>query len=1216
MLVVCIVTQDMSQAINCNFARTAIRVLCQREYSQCGSVKQLSQASMVKVVDEYNKCFSQLRPQMHLSLTTAKKRVRQLLDEFNKKWHPQSQKDTFLSVFSLNSWSNLPLEEKNKHTLQDCSACFEQHLSLTRAFPCNKAFKTKLKSEDPVISFNQQDLSSPSNLGKKALNELNAICEEQFKKSFQDVICETPQSKLIKKPSSQERQSQMRKVVRVTKQTIQQSMDDNSTSTVMKNRISWRKFDKMRKSEALESNAVEGHTPTRKRQMSPSNENAPPTKRTSTGSSSINQTPSRKRSISPSNENTSSKKRKHGSPMDLLATAEEDLLTEARSWKSDETVNWSDLARRYGITKPNGGQSMKEFLRDHDIPAAFGEPQHERSHRRKRKTLPGGIPFPMQRPSIFHKKKIISSEESSVVPTPVSTFTYNKTSNEVVETTSTVYAKKVPLIDIRKKTLQKHEEMGIIRNSGSNSVGMRYLKIWHDHSSIAGHGHLLVLISVIYDSSFYLTTEEAKKKTGKDIDVQSTVEIPEIHILGRSSSSIEDQSLFSACRNECLRELSTPLYLITGARVTDTVRFFHGDGPAQQFEAGNTIGGNYCCVGCGVNSKRIDDLAYAFRCPQLDLQQRQEFLLQGVAWKHISARPLDKLLISDLRKELSMRGVPVKGKKKPILEQDFDDLKLGISNFPALLLDSPETTLQSLNLQQYEISPTEPLHDLKGHLSNIIDEALHISTGDCLEAIKSVKKAVLTREAVRCSDLRKAVILIYLKLKDIQPDGMLTALFHTAVEITNLCYAHDDMRTPRTILCLYNRTFLHAYLCTVLFPNPKSTTHRRMFGRYYHSITAHAATMFRIVSLRSLNTEQHERIFQQAKGITKGTSNNHPQHVVNDILQRLRYEQGTENTIASQESQIKSLSLAVGPMENTVFPYSMVSKISEHYQAHLERIGDYLLLGPGVWWRETPQGIMFLDGANEQEYRDGGPALQHFRSRSCSDIEMYLQQQWEVCCSSGVKLPAACLRYYGQDGSLENISYTDLDGRATHLNQSAADGRATRLNQSAADGRATDLNQSAVDGGATHLNQSAGTVVLLTSTSLLALVTSTSLLPLVVLLTSTSLLALVTSTSLLPLVVLLTSTSLLPLVVLLTSTSLLPLVVLLTSTSLLPLVVLLTSTSLLSMVVLLTSTSLLALVTSTSLLPLVVLLTSTSLLPLVVLLASTSLLLPLVVLLA
>lgn len=113
----------------------------------------------------------------------------------------------------------------------------------------------------------------------------------------------------------------------------------------------------------------------------------------------------------------------------------------------------------------------------------------------------------------------------------------------------------MPPIDVRKKTLQKHEELGLIRNSELNSV--RYLKIWHDHLSIAGHGHFLVLVSVLYDSNFYLTTEEVEKNTGKVVDVQSTVEIPEIHILGRSSSSIQDQSLFSACRNECLSEIST-----------------------------------------------------------------------------------------------------------------------------------------------------------------------------------------------------------------------------------------------------------------------------------------------------------------------------------------------------------------------------------------------------------------------------------------------------------------------------------------------------------------------------------------------------------------------------------------------------------------------------------------------------------------------------------
>ena len=128
-----------------------------------------------------------------------------------------------------------------------------------------------------------------------------------------------------------------------------------------------------------------------------------------------------------------------------------------------------------------------------------------------------------------------------------------------------------------KKLLERHEKLGIIRNRSQSLEddaleGMestRYLKIWHDHSSIAGHGHFLVLVSVIYDSAFYLT-QEVNLSPGKEIDIQSTVEAPELHILGRSSSSIDDQSLFSTCRNECLSTLTTPLFLSSGVQVTDT----------------------------------------------------------------------------------------------------------------------------------------------------------------------------------------------------------------------------------------------------------------------------------------------------------------------------------------------------------------------------------------------------------------------------------------------------------------------------------------------------------------------------------------------------------------------------------------------------------------------------------------------------------------------
>lgn len=153
--------------------------------------------------------------------------------------------------------------------------------------------------------------------------------------------------------------------------------------------------------------------------------------------------------------------------------------------------------------------------------------------------------------------------------------------------------------------------------------------------------------------------------------------------------------------------------------------------------------------------------------------------------------------------------------------------------------------------------------------------------------------------------------------------------------------------------------------------------------------------------MHSLNTEQHERMFQQAKGITKATSSNHTEHIIINVIQRLHFEQGSENVIASQESQMKSLSKAVGPMENTFMEIA-----SEHYQSHFEHISDYLLCGPGIWWEKTPQGILFLDGSSEKEYQDSGPTLQHFSSLSSSDVELHLLQQWEACCSTGIHLLA------------------------------------------------------------------------------------------------------------------------------------------------------------------------------------------------------------------
>ena len=81
----------------------------------------------------------------------------------------------------------------------------------------------------------------------------------------------------------------------------------------------------------------------------------------------------------------------------------------------------------------------------------------------------------------------------------------------------------------------------------------------------------------------------------------------------------------------------------------------------------------YIAMLAGVHWDRIDDIAYAYRCQQLNLKQRREFLLEGVAWKKIKERPLDNLLLADL-KELSLRGMVTAGQKKTSLEKAFEKI--------------------------------------------------------------------------------------------------------------------------------------------------------------------------------------------------------------------------------------------------------------------------------------------------------------------------------------------------------------------------------------------------------------------------------------------------------------------------------------------------------------------------------------------------------------
>ena len=186
-------------------------------------------------------------------------------------------------------------------------------------------------------------------------------------------------------------------------------------------------------------------------------------------------------------------------------------------------------------------------------------------------------------------------------------------------------------------------------------------------------------------------------------------------------------------------------------------------------------------------------------------------------------------------------------------------------------------------------------------------------------------------------------------------------LLDSLTELSKLLYLPDHSRSPKLVLRLHNQAFIHAMICKEVIGKSKSLTERKFCGRYWHSITAHAAKQSRIISLKSTNTEEEERHFNTLQGVTRLT-NRRPGDIITPSLIRLQAEQKmaeskrSSNPVKMQESQISKYYSTLPPFPNTIIPNRYIIKHPKEYQAHLQSISDFIACGEGVWWKQILSG--------------------------------------------------------------------------------------------------------------------------------------------------------------------------------------------------------------------------------------------------------------------
>ena len=263
-----------------------------------------------------------------------------------------------------------------------------------------------------------------------------------------------------------------------------------------------------------------------------------------------------------------------------------------------------------------------------------------------------------------------------------------------------------------------------------------------------------------------------------------------------------------------------------GIQVHDRLRFFCGDKPAQQ------LAGNYKCGSCGVKNTLMQDLGHALQCKKCTLADIQQLILAG---KYGNApgtlKPIDGLLVNDLHIELQARGMHTIGKLKDELQSDLVETLRGAQRVPTLLVQKPSQSLSGLNLQNYEVLDCEPLHDIKGHLLNLLPEIPLILPPALKEVCQQILETTLPKGTVCGALLRTAAIKLLFKLQaSANVDPQVLMLLTTIVHASHILYLNASNRSPKRVLQLYNCTWLHHELCyTLTIPESK---HYNIYSEY------------------------------------------------------------------------------------------------------------------------------------------------------------------------------------------------------------------------------------------------------------------------------------------------------------------------------------------------------------------------------------------------
>lgn len=449
----------MAVFFNCSFARASIKSFSVDLYKKKKTYT-LSEEDRRERLNKFREqfAFSAAEADANPSLATFTSATdnqtrfdrycKRLHETLSRTWPGKAaQRERWLDEFSPVCWETLPRLDRLSHDLHDCYACAKKNSELHNAFPVKGSTSphsdltaTAKNLSSKIKSYQQKNETSAKKMASSALAAITNAYQSRYKKDIRSEWARQPKSGLQLTPTRAEKKQARKQIDRENKEDIEKEMLNSD----------FREFYGSSSSQAAYNRRRLGHS-----------------------MDTVEKAQERMK------EREAGLSRSHVTLQYAKFNWDwKGLVAEAKGWEDGQVVNWSALARKYGIHETlnqdklaaNGGQIAQAVLRDAGVDVTCfntgkhlqtGQSRCRRSFRRTR----SGVAVP-SKPTLkaLQDKKHSMYENGmicrsiAIVPKQYEQVKFTEESSVLQVIRKTIHGQKAPLHELVRTVKNENRE--------------------------------------------------------------------------------------------------------------------------------------------------------------------------------------------------------------------------------------------------------------------------------------------------------------------------------------------------------------------------------------------------------------------------------------------------------------------------------------------------------------------------------------------------------------------------------------------------------------------------------------------------------------------------------------------------------------------------------------------------------------------------------------